>query len=336
MSNLRSELLRVLQAATAASAFVSGGRIAAELGVSRTAVWKQIEALRRHGYDIESVRARGYRLLAAPERIVEDGLRAALQTSRLGRRAVCLEWTGSTNSDAAALGREGAEEGTVVIADAQSAGRGRLGRSWVSRPGVNLYMSVLLRPAIPPARAPQLSLVAGLAVASVLEDVVAGAGGAVLDARIKWPNDVLVGGRKICGILTEIEAEADRVSFIVVGIGVNLNCDADAFPPELRDIATSARLAGGARVDRTLFAARLLAELERLYDRFLADGFSALCATWNARAALIGSAVTVSGAGEDVSGTCIGIDADGALLVDAGHGPRRVLAGDVTIVEGCR
>ncbi|MEE8311034.1 MAG: biotin--[acetyl-CoA-carboxylase] ligase [Candidatus Binatia bacterium] len=343
-SSVRFELLRLLEAQAGRAGddgragFVSGGRIADALGVSRTAIWKQIDALKRRGYEIESLRSRGYRLVGSPDRILEERLLVALETIRLGRRAVCLEQTGSTNSDAASLGRDGAAEGTVVIADAQSAGRGRLGRSWVSRPGVNLYMSVLLRPPVPPALAPQLSLVAGLAVAAVLEETLAEAGRSDLETRIKWPNDVLVGGRKICGILTEIEAEADRVSFVVVGIGVNLNCDTELFPPELRDMATSVLLASGSRVDRTLFTARLLAELERVYDRFLAEGFGALAGAWNERAALSGAPVTVSGAGEEVSGTCVGIDVDGALLVDegAGAGPRRILAGDVTIVGGYR
>ncbi len=315
---------------------ISGGRIADSLGVSRTAVWKHVEALRDRGYEIESVRSRGYRLIAVPERITNESLSVALQTRRLGRRSVCVDETGSTNSDAAQLAREGAAEGTVVIADAQSSGRGRLGRSWVSRPGCNLYMSVILRPPLPPSVAPQLSLVAGLAVAAALDSVPTARDG--LEARIKWPNDVLVGGRKICGILTEVEAEADRVAHVVVGIGVNLNSTEDFFPPELRDIATSVLLAGGVRVDRARFAARLLCELEGLYDRFLADGFGALVGMWNDRASLVGSDVTVSGAGEEVSGKCVGIDADGALLVEelAGSTPRRVLAGDVTIVGGYR
>jgi len=292
-------------------------------------VWKQIEGLRRDGYRIESGHARGYRLISRPEALTEFAVQAVLSTAWLGRHLVCVPATTSTNTDAAALGRSGASHGTVVIADAQTAGRGRLGRSWVSTQGVNLYMSCLLRPTIVPAVAPQLSLVAGLAVARALE-----AHG--LSPRIKWPNDVLLQGRKVCGILTEIEAETDRVSFVVVGIGVNLNSTLDHFPLDLHEIATSVFLASGSMLDRARFAANLLADLERAYETFASDGLAPLVPEWNRRASMIGSRVTVSGAGAEVVGTCEGIDADGALLLndDAGSGRRRVVAGDVTVIGG--
>jgi len=264
-----------------------------------------------------------------PDALHEDGVRKHLSTGWVAARLVCSAQTDSTNSDAAALGREGAAGGTVVIADAQRAGRGRLGRSWVSTPGVNLYASVLMRPQIAAAEAPQLSLVAGVAVAATLERE-------GLAPRIKWPNDVLLEGRKVCGILTEVEADADRVGFVVIGVGVNLNSTLEHFPAELHDKATSVLLASGRRVDRERFAAGLLGELERCYERFVAGGFAALAPEWNSRAALLGSQVNVSGAGEQVNGRCLGIDRDGALLVEerAGVEPRRVLAGDVTLIGG--
>ena len=309
--------------------FVSGDALAHRLDVSRTAVWKHVDALKRAGYQIESVRGRGYRLRHVPDRVEESAVREHLATRWLGRRLVCIDQTGSTNSDAAELARRNADDGTVVIANSQRAGRGRLGRSWVSAAGVNLYMSVLLRPTIVPAAAPQLSLVAGLAVAGALERE-------RLSPRIKWPNDVLLGGRKVCGILTEIEAEADRVRFVVVGIGVNLNATLENFPPELHGKATSVHLETGRTVARARFAASLLGELERCYESFSTFGFRSLVPEWNRRAALIGSEILVSGAGAELSGRYMGIDDEGALLLEEEHSGqrRRVLAGDVTLVGG--
>lgn len=319
----------VVEALERGGAYVSGKTIARSLGISRAAVWKHVVALRASGYAIETARARGYRLVSKPDPLTASGLRARLATRYLGADLRCVPLTGSTNSDVAERARQGAPEGTVVIADAQSAGRGRLGRSWVSVPGVNLYLSVLLRPSIVPAAAPQLSLLAGVAVAVTLERF-------GIEARIKWPNDVLLEGRKVAGILTEIEAEADRVRFVVVGIGVNLNIRSEQFPAELRDKATSVLLATGRTVERGDFAAALLAAMEEWYDVFRAGGFPPVAAAWNERAALIGRTIRVSGAGSDASGVCAGIDVDGALLLDdrATGARQRVLAGDVTVQGG--
>ena len=308
--------------------FVSGAELARHLGISRNAVWKHVEVLRGEGWDVETRHARGYRIVGRPDPMDADELTRLLSTRWLGRRLVCVPSTGSTSNDVAALARDGAPEGAVVIADTQTAGRGRLGRTWASARGVNLYMSVLLRPRVLPAAAPQLSLVAGLAVARALE-------GEGLRPRIKWPNDVLLDGRKVCGILTELEAEADRVAFVVVGIGVNLNSRLEHFPAELHDKATSVFLATGRTVARAAFAARLLEELERCYGRYIEAGFGVLADDWNARSALTGRTVTVTGAARDpVVGRCTGIDGDGALLVSDGSAVQRVLAGDVTIVGG--
>lgn len=325
-----SSRARIVAHLHAAGGFVSGRDLAAVLGVSRTAVWKHVATLEEEGYVIERARGRGYRLAATPGGLTEGEIAARLATESVGRSLLCKAVTGSTNTDAAALGRSGAPEGAVVIADAQTSGRGRLGRSWVSRPGLNLYLSVLLRPALPPAAAPQLSLVTGLAVAEALE-------GEGLAPSIKWPNDVLLGGRKACGILTELEAEADRVEFVVVGIGVNLNSGEEDFPPELRERATSALLAGGRRIDRAGFAARLLERIEICYSRFRSGGFGALAEGWERRSALSGRDVTVDGIEGRIAGRYAGIDADGALLLDVEGGggrQRRVLAGDVTIIGG--
>jgi BirA family biotin operon repressor/biotin-[acetyl-CoA-carboxylase] ligase len=316
----------------AGSAHVSGHDLAATLGLSRNAEWKQIQALREGGYEIEGSHARGYRLLARPDRLSADALSGHLRTTWLGRNLVCHESTGSTNDDAAALARAGAVEGTVVVADAQTAGRGRLGRDWVSRPAANLYASIVLRPRIAPAQAPQLSLVAGVAVADALE-------GHGVEPTIKWPNDVLLGGRKVCGVLTEIEAEADLVGWVVVGIGVNLNAGPQDFPEDLRDKAVSLQMATGDAVDRARFAAALLASFERSYEVFRSGGFASLRDAWMRRASMVGRRIEVAGPTGSQTGICVGIDSDGALLLKeeggaAGGATRRIIAGDVSVIGG--
>lgn len=332
----------ILGALEASGDYVSGEELAARLGISRAAVWKHIAALKKGGYAIDGVRARGYRLVAAPTALSEAAIRSRGLGPLVGRRILVLDVTRSTNSDAMALGREGEPEGTVVIAEEQTAGRGRLGRTWESSRGVNLYLSILLRPAMAPWLAPQLSLVAGVAVAETVREE-------GLDARIKWPNDIVVRGegsslRKLSGLLTEIEAESDRVAFVVVGIGVNLNAEASAFSAELAGKATSVlleRRAQGdeaARVDRAAFAARLLSRFDRLYEDWCRDGFAAVAPRWRALSVLDGRRVTVAAPGDTWEGTCAGIDDDGALLLDrdgpGGPERRRVLAGDVTLSGG--
>ena len=305
---------------------LSGEMLAQRLGISRAAVFKHVEALRGRGYAIASEHAQGYVLTAAPDR---------LDASELGPRLTGtwrrIEWraeTDSTQQVARELARAGAEEGTVVIAETQTAGRGRLGRGWHSPPGRNLYCSILLRPALAPDVVPQLALVAGLGVAQAIE-------GVGLGPRLKWPNDVLLDGRKTVGILTEMEAELERVRVVIVGIGVNVNTGPDDFPPYLRDKATSLAIAAGRPVDRVAFTARLIASVEQVYRRFLDGGFPALRADWEARAALTGRRVTVGAAGTDVAGTVAGIDDDGALrLVDDAGRVHRVVAGEVTIGDG--
>ena len=258
-------------------------------------------------------------------------LKNQLQTRFLGKPLYFFPTIDSTNTYAARLAREGASEGTAVIADSQSSGKGRLGRSWVSPPKVNLYLSVILRPPLPAAAAPQLSLLAGVAVADTITQVCG------LTPQIKWPNDVLVGGKKVCGILAEMQTEAETLCAVVLGIGVNLNAPLTAFPEELRDKASSLLLAGGQPVDRSAFTASLLTQLEKAYELWLEGGFPALRPAWERHAAsLIGKQVTVAAPEGTVTGTVLGLDTDGALLLREGQSgaPRRLLAGDVTVVSG--
>lgn len=309
-----------------AAAPVSGQELARRLGCTRAAVWKQVAALRRAGYRIEPRHAQGYVLVASPDRLGPTELRLHL-TGRW-REIVWRAEIDSTQRLARERARAGAPEGTVVIAEAQTAGRGRLGRQWHSPAGVNLYCTVVLRPDRAPAVVPQLALVAGVAVADAVRGTIGGA------PAIKWPNDVLLDGRKVAGVLTEMEGEADRVAFVLVGIGVNVNLAAEEFPAELAGRATSLRAVAGVPVDRAAFTARLLAALEARYGRFLAGGFAAIRPAFEATAFLTGRAVRVRGPEAATHGRVAGVDNDGALLLEGPAGARvRVLAGEVTLRE---
>ena len=254
-----------------------------------------------------------------------------LQTRFLGKPLHFFDTIDSTNTYAARLAREGASEGTAVIADSQSGGKGRLGRSWISPPGVNLYLSAILRPPVPAVTVPQLNLLAAVAVADTIVQVCS------LTPAIKWPNDVLVGGKKVCGILAEMQTETGTLRAVVLGIGVNLNAPLDAFPEELREKASSLFLAGGRLVDRSAFTVALLTHLEKLYVLWLEGGFSTLRPVWEHHAAwMMGQQITVAAPDGTVAGTVLGLDSDGALLLREGDSgtPRRLLAGDVTVVGG--
>lgn len=308
--------------------FVSGEFFSRALGVSRTAVWKHISSLRELGHVIEAVPSRGYKLISSPEFLDSREIKAELITSLVGRRLDCLKQTTSTNADAFRIAEEGAPEGTVVIADAQNGGKGRRGRVWSSPAGVNLYCSVVLRPSIMPHEAPQLTFLSAVAVARAIERTTD------LVPEIKWPNDVLIGGKKVAGLLNEMSAETDGINFIVLGIGVNLNMTADQFPDDLRYPATSLLLESGSRVCRTHFAAVMLSELDKLYADFASSGFGPVREEWQMRCNANGRTVSVNDAGDEHKvGMFVGIDSDGALLLRSGDDRiERIVSGDVRVI----
>jgi len=313
----------------APSGYLSGARLSQMLGVSRSAVWKQIEQLRQRGYQIEAVPSRGYRLCSTPDLPLAEELGRGLQTRVIGREIRYFTATDSTNRQAYALGEAAVAEGLVVIADQQSAGRGRMGRTWVSPPGVNLYLSVLLRPPLPPHAAPQLTFLSALAVARTIEAV------SPLRPTLKWPNDVMVEGCKVAGLLNEMSAESDRLRFVVLGIGINLNMTADQFPGDLRAPAASLLRAGGVPVSRALFGRILLEQLDSLYHEYLQHGSPAIMAAWEAHCDMVGRNVEVDEGGSGtLRGIVAGVDRDGALLLTLPDGStERILAGDVRVVD---
>jgi BirA family biotin operon repressor/biotin-[acetyl-CoA-carboxylase] ligase len=262
------------------------------------------------------------RPLSIPE--VEDGLAPKL----LGTRFHYFDEIDSTNNYARLLAERGEPQGAIVIAEQQTLGRGRLGRRWVSPPYVNLYCSVILRPTVAPADAPRITLTAAVALADAIERF-----GAVAPT-IKWPNDILAGGKKLAGVLTEAVSNSQRVEFVILGIGVNLNFSLEAMPPEIRDRATSLSILAGRNVSREAFLQRLIHDLDRCYAILEERGFAALAPRWDERFDLRGRRVRVEMTDRAIVGRAVGLDADGALIIESADGGRqRVVAGDVVPVQ---
>lgn len=309
---------------------VSGARMATALGVSRAAVWKQVERLRTEGFAIEARARLGYRLIAASEAPRPEAVQPHLDTQSLGRALRYLCATVSTNSDLAALAAAGAPEGMVVVAETQSGGRGRLARRWLSAPGRNLTFSMLLRPALEPQRVTTLPLLAGVALARAIEELEPGLG-----LQIKWPNDLLLGGLKLAGILCEMQAEADCVHHVIVGIGLNVNLRRSQLPGEVRRTATSLRLATGRDWPRAPLLARVLNGFERDYDCWRREGLAPFLGELAARDPLAGRRVVIEQGGRRLRGVAEGIQADGALRVRLSDGTlQAVVSGDALADPG--
>lgn len=310
-------------------AFVSGAEMSRVLGVSRTAVWKHIEQLRTLGYQIEAVTARGYRLRTSPDLLLPAELKAGLKTEIVGRELVYFTDTDSTNDRAHALAKDGAAEGTVIIAEAQEAGKGRLGRHWTSPAGVNLYASIILRPPIAPRYASQLTFLSAAAVARTIAEITE------LTPTVKWPNDVLIDGCKVAGLLNELDAETERIRYLILGVGVNVNMKAEQFPDDLRYPASSLAIASGGEVSRLVFTRTLLEHLDHLYSQYRHEGFKPIMQAWQDFFVLTGRQVEVDCQGRLLQGQVVGLDEDGALLLQtAGGRQERVLAGDVRPLTG--
>ncbi|GMB07902.1 biotin--[acetyl-CoA-carboxylase] ligase [Thermolongibacillus altinsuensis] len=304
-SETRKKLLKLF--AEANGEFISGQKISDQLGCSRTAVWKHIEDLRQEGFEVEAVRRLGYRLKSAPDKVTGNEIQLGLKTKRLGWNVYYEESVPSTQKIAHKLAYDGAEEGTLVIAEEQTAGRGRLDRSWHSPKGTGIWMSLILRPAIPPQQAPQLTLLAAVAVSQGIQEVT----GLVPD--IKWPNDILLNGKKAVGILTELQADPDQVHAVIVGIGINVNQTREHFPSELASTATSLALEAGKPVNRAQLVQMILSKFETLYDQYLQHGFSPIKLLWEGYAVTIGKEVVARTLSGTVSGVALGITDTGTL-----------------------
>ncbi len=324
---------KILSALRANPDGVSGAQLAEQLAISRAAIWARMDDLRQAGYDIAASPHFGYKLVSAPDALHADDLLARLAetagSSReriIGRDIRVFQETNSTNDVVEKLARDGVKEGVVVFAESQTKGRGRLGRKWLSPPRKGLWFSVLLRPDFQPQETTQLTVVSATALRRAIKTVCG------LAAEIKWPNDLLIGGKKVAGILTEMSAEVDRVRHVILGIGVDVNQTAAEFPVELRKLATSLRLEAGAEISRAELATEILRELDFDYARVNAGTFSVVADEWEAACVTIGKNVTVHVGDRKFRGHAESLDDDGALLVRTEYGHlERILGGDVML-----
>lgn len=323
--SIDAQILSAMRAAGEGS--VAGTELSEKLGISRAAVWARIEELRSLGYDIAASPHRGYRLQGTPDVLHGDDLVSRVgEAAVIGRDIRVFRETESTNDIVEKLARDGVAEGVVVFAESQTKGRGRLGRRWVSPPDKGLWFSVLLRPDCAPQAVTQLTIAAAVSLARAVEQE------AGVRADIKWPNDLLIGGRKVAGILTELSAEVDHVKHAVIGIGMDVNLGAEAFPEELQGVATSLSIESGRKVDRPALAAAILRELDRDYARVCGRAFSEVRDEWEKRCGTLGRSVTVTIGTRRVEGVAESLDPEGALLLRTQHGRlERITGGDVSL-----
>lgn len=322
---MKDKILKLLLSSK--TGYVSGGELAKKLNVSRTAVWKHIKALEGEGVRIEAVPSKGYRLMTTPDVILLNDVRQGLKTSIIGKDIRLLPEVESTNTLAVEMAQKGAPEGTVIAAEKQTGGKGRLGRTWISPRG-NLYLSVVLRPDIPPHKAPLITLMGAVAAASAIRKQFS------LQAGIKWPNDIFIAGKKAGGLLTEMSAEPDRVKHVVLGIGIDVNMDLKELPEDVRRLSTTLSAAAGEKIDRTLLLQSIITELDRWYQLFLKNE-AAVLKEWEEFNVTLGKRVAVvSGVGVVHEGMAQGIDNEGRLILKLDDGSLHVVAaGDVTILK---
>ena len=319
---MKSEILRLLKES---DTYISGQQLCEQFQVSRTAIWKVIDQLKKEGYEIEAVRNKGYRLIDSPDVMSKAEIESLVDTKWAGKNVVYYDEIDSTNNRAKEAGDNGAAHGTLFVADMQVAGKGRRGRVWKSPSGSSIYMTILLYPDIPPVKAPQLTLLMAIAVAEGIQEVTG------LETKIKWPNDIVVNGKKVCGILTEMSTEEDAIRYVVVGIGINANTT--DFPEEIRATATSLALELGHPVCRAAVINGVMCAFEEYYGRYRETlDMSLLKELYNQKLVNVEREVKVLAPGGDYTGISHGINDAGELIVELPDGSiREINSGEVSV-----
>ena len=319
---MKEEILRLLRSA---DGYISGQELCNRFGVSRTAVWKAINQLKEAGYEIEAQQNKGYRLMAAPDLMTEAEIKSLMHTEWVAKEVLYFDTIDSTNTKAQELAEKGYPSGTLVVADKQESGKGRRGRSWVSPSGTGIFMTLMIKPDINPNNASMLTLVAALAVAKAITSVTGE------EALIKWPNDIVVNGKKVCGILTEMNAQFDYINHIVVGIGINVHNE--SFPEEISQMASSLMIeAGGKRFHRAPIIAETMSYFEQYYDTFLkTQDLSALVREYDELLVNRNKSVRVLDPKEPFDGKAMGITPKGELIVDTWESRKLVSSGEVSV-----
>lgn len=293
---------------------ISGQQLADDFGISRTAIWKHIKELEDEGYEIETIKKKGYVLTSSPDSLQPAKVEQHLKSERFGHTIHYQEVCASTQPIAHQLAQAGTPDGTVILCEEQTAGKGRLARAWTSTQGKGIWMSIVIRPDIPPTKAPQFTLIAALAVARAIEEI------ADVRAEIKWPNDLLINGKKCTGIFTELQADIDRVHSIILGIGVNVNQQLSDFPEEIQSIATSIQMITGQPVDRAKLVAQILHHLEIYSDMYVKHGFTPLKILWESYSCTLGKRIKAIMVHQQIEGIALGITDDGVLQVKTDDG----------------
>lgn len=293
---------------------VSGQQLAEEFGISRTAIWKHIKELEEKGYAIESVKKKGYRIVSIPDTLEPLAIQTGLKTKHIGQNIDYVESCSSTQIIAHKLAQEGAPGGTVVLTETQTAGRGRMARKWDSAAGKGVWMSVILRPDVVPQKAPQFTLVTAVAVVRAIEEVTK------LQPKIKWPNDILLNGKKCTGILTELQSDADGIQALIIGIGLNINQEKTDFDPEIQAIATSLKMESGDTVSRQKLVQSLLYYLEIYTQMYIEEGFGLLKVMWESYSTTIGHPIRARMTNQTLEGIAEGITEDGVLQLRTADG----------------
>ncbi len=310
-------------------AWVSGEKLSRELKVSRAAIWKHVRKLKQEGYFIESSTKKGYLLRKDSDLLLPNEIRQGLKTKVFGKRTIeYLSEVDSTNLKAKNLAEGGAPEGTLVVTEKQTKGRGRRGRSWFSSEGEGIYATLILRPAMSPGGVPRITLMTAVAVAEALLSLFP------LDIKIKWPNDIIVKGRKLAGILTEISTEMDAVNYIVVGLGLNVNTPLSSFPEELKYKATSILIETGKISSRARLFRAFLEHFEKYYEIFMNNDFASIMKRWRELSGIFGQKIVVDVIGQKHMGKVLDIDDDGVLILKDDKGKiHRIFSGDVSLVR---
>jgi len=321
--------VQILAALRSTEHGVSGTDLCHQLGVSRAAVWSQIESLREVGFEIVASPHRGYQLVSSPDTLLADDMMSRLgKVNVIGREIIVLKQTTSTNDEIEKAAMNGHEEGLVVFAESQTHGRGRMGRRWSSPAGKGLWFSFLLRPRLAPGECTQLTAATATALVRAIQDKTN------ISPEIKWPNDLMIQGKKVAGILTEMSAELDKVRHVIVGIGIDVNQTASEFPAEIQSTATSLKLATGKNISRTDLAITILRELDQDYSRIVRGKFSAVADEWASHCSTLGRQVKIEVGQRRIIGRAEALDESGALLIRTEHGRvERVTGGDVTVTK---
>jgi BirA family biotin operon repressor/biotin-[acetyl-CoA-carboxylase] ligase len=321
---MKEKILKLLK--DSGNDFVSGQKISDALGVSRAAIWKYINIIKEDGYEIEAISRKGYRILSAPDILTFEEVKNFLSTEYIGKNIIYYDSIGSTNSKAKELAEIGQEHGTVIISEEQTTGRGRLGRNWVSPKHKGIWISIILRPNIITENISQITLLGAAAVQKAIMKM-------GIKTSIKWPNDIVLNGKKVCGILTEMSGEINHINYLIMGIGINVNLEEDDIPIDLKDVATSLKLESGKYMDRKILLASVINNFEELYNDFVQNGdIKETIEVCRKNSMLIGKEIKLNNRGKVTMAKAIDIGDKGELVIENDKGViEYIVSGEVSI-----